>query len=215
LEGQEENSKKPIKKRSPLWYELPLAFSIIGGIIAYFAIRKDDPKKARNCLIISGFLLIFVVVLWIGMQVAFGIEDPFYVAASGSMIPELQVYDLIIITGYVPFDDIQIGDIIVFQRPSGHDRTIVHRVVSIVDDDPRTLRTKGDNNVASIPGTDYPITEKEYVGKVEHVVPQVGYITQFLKPPGNYLLNLAIMIIPVIMHFKFKKQQRKQEQEFT
>ena len=194
-----------IKKRSPLWYELPLIFSIIGGIIAYYKIRKDDPKKARNCLIIGSFV-IYVIIMWIGLQVVFGTENPFYVAASGSMIPELQVYDVLVVQSHVSFKDIKIGDIIVFERPSGHDRTIVHRVVSITDDDPRTLRTKGDNNVASIPGTDFPITEREYIGIVEYKIPQLGYVTQIFKPPTQYIINLIILSIPVVMHFRFKKE---------
>ena len=201
-----------IKKRSPLWYELPLILSIIGGIIAYYKIRKDDPKKARNCLII-GSLVIYVIIMWIGLQVVFGTENPFYVAASGSMLPELQVYDVLIVQGHVLFEDVQIGDIIVFDRPSGHDRVIVHRVVSITDDDPRTLRTKGDNNVASIAGTDFPITEKEYIGTVQYVIPQIGYVTQVLKPPTNYIINLVILSIPIIMHFRFKKENSSKQDE--
>ena len=202
----------PVKKRSPLWYELPLLFSIIGGIIAYYKIRKDDPKKARNCLII-GSLVIFIIVFYVGAQISFGTENPFYVAASGSMLPELQVYDMLIVQGHVPFEDVQIGDIIVFERPSGHDRTIVHRVVSITDDDPRTLRTKGDNNVASIPGTDFPITEKEYIGTVQFKIPQIGYVTQLLKPPTQYIINLIILCIPIVMHFRFKKENSSKQDE--
>ena len=38
-----------------------------------------------------------------------------------------------------------------------------------------------------------PITEKEYLGKVEYVVPQIGYITQILQPPINYII-IAIII---------------------
>ncbi len=203
---------KAIKKRSPLWYELPLLFSIIGGLIAYYKIRKDDPKKARNCLII-GSLVIYVIIMWIGLQVVFGTENPFYVAASGSMIPEFQVYDVLIVQAHVPFEDVEIGDIIVFDRPSGHDRVIVHRVVSITDDDPRTLRTKGDNNVASITGTDFPITEKEYIGKVEYKIPQIGYVTQVLKPPTPYIINLIILCIPIVMHFRFKKENSSKQDE--
>ena len=134
-----------------------------------------------------------VIVIWVGLQLAFGTENPFYVVASGSMIPELQVYDVLIVQGHVSFEDIQIGDIIVFDRPSGHDRVIVHRVVSITDDEPKTIRTKGDNNVASIPGTDFPITEKEYIGKVEFKIPQIGYVTQVLKPPTNYILIVLVI----------------------
>jgi signal peptidase len=203
-----------MKTRSPLWYYLPLLFSIIGGIIAYVAIRKDDPKKARNCLIIGSiviFVVIFVVIFWLGLQVAFGTQNPFYVVASGSMIPTLEPYDVAIVSGHISFEDIQIGDLIVFLRPSDHDREIIHRVVAITDDAPKTLRTKGDNNVASIPGTDWPVTEKEYIGKVERVIPQWGYVTQLLKPPLIYIHNAIILSIPVILHFRFKKKQKGSE----
>jgi len=203
-----------MKTRSPLWYELPLAFSIIGGIISYIVIRKDDPKKARNCLILSVILLVIPLLMYLGFVISFGTENPFYAVASGSMLPELEVYDVVIIQGYSKIEDVQVGDIIVFNRPSGHDRVILHRVVQITGDDPVTLMTKGDNNVASIPGTDYPITEKEYIGKVEYKIPQLGYATQLLKPPGNFLYGLGILIIPVIFHFKFKKQQNNQKSQF-
>ena len=154
-------------------------------------LTKNSQKK--NWIKDIVIVVIGVVAIWIGLQVAFGTENPFYVVASGSMIPELQVYDVLIVQGHVPFEDVQVGDIIVFDRPSGHDRVIVHRVVSITDEDPRTLRTKGDNNVASIPGTDFPITEKEYIGKVEFKIPQIGYVTQILKPPTNYILIVLVI----------------------
>lgn len=139
-----------------------------------------------------------VIVIWIGLQVAFGTENPFYVVASGSMIPKLQVYDVLIVQGHVLFEDIQIGDIIVFDRPTGHDRVIVHRVVAITNEDPKTIRTKGDNNVASIPGTDFPITKEEYIGKVEYIIPQIGYVTQVLKPPTNYILIVLVIGVMVV-----------------
>jgi len=150
-----------------------------------------------------------VIIIWIGLQVVFGTENPFYVVASGSMLPELQVYDVLIVQGHVLFEDVQIGDIIVFDRPSGHDRVIVHRVVSITDDDPRTLRTKGDNNVASIPGTDFPITEKEYIGTVQFNIPQIGYVTQILKPPTNYILIVLVIGVMIVKEILKRKKEQK------
>ncbi len=38
------------KPRSNWWFLLPILFGLIGGIIAYFVLRGDDPKKAKNCL---------------------------------------------------------------------------------------------------------------------------------------------------------------------
>ena len=150
-----------------------------------------------------------VAIIWMSLVLVFGTQNPFYVVASGSMIPELLVYDVLIVQGNHPFEDIGIGDIIVFDRPSDHNRVIVHRVVSIIDDDPKTLRTKGDANPASIPGTDFPITEKEYIGKVEYVIPQVGYVTQVLKPPTNYII-IAIVIGIMIAKQMIKKKREKE-----
>lgn len=150
-----------------------------------------------------------IAIIWLVLLVAFGTSNPFYVVASGSMIPELLVYDVLIVQGHEPFEDIEIGDIIVFNRPSDHDRVIVHRVASIIDDNPKTLRTKGDANPASIPGTDFPITEEEYIGKVIFVVSQIGYVTQVLKPPTNYIL-IAIVIGIMIAKQMVKKKREKE-----
>ena len=149
-----------------------------------------------------------VVVIWVGLQTYFGAQNPFYVVSSGSMYPELAMYDIIVISGHTSFDDVKIGDIIVFDRPKDHSKVIVHRVVAVVDDDPRTLRTKGDNNQNSIVGTDYPITNEEYIGKVVHVVPQVGFITKILQPPINYII-IAVIIGVMIIRQVYKKEKKE------
>ena len=159
----------------------------------------------RDIIIVA----VCVFVIWIGLQVYFGASNPFYVVSSGSMYPELKMFDIIVITGHTAFGDVKIGDIIVFDRPKDHGKVIVHRVVAIVEDDPKTLRTKGDNNQSSIPGTDFPITEKEYIGTVVHVVPQVGYITKILQPPINYIIIvviIGIMVVKQILKNKNKKE---------
>ena len=148
-----------------------------------------------------------VVVIWIGLQAYFGAQNPFYVVSSGSMYPSLAMYDIIVISGHIPFDDVKIGDIIVFDRPKDHDRVIVHRVVAVVDDDPITLRTKGDNNQNSIVGTDYPITDKEYIGKVVYVIPQIGFITKILQPPINYIIIAVIIGIMIIRQISKNKKK--------
>ena len=40
----------PERKRSNWWYLVPILFGILGGIIGYFALRRDAPEKAKNCL---------------------------------------------------------------------------------------------------------------------------------------------------------------------
>ena len=158
----------------------------------------------RDIIIVA----VCVAVLWIGLASYFGAQNPFYVVSSGSMYPELAMHDIIVISGHMLFEDVKIGDIIVFDRPKDHDRVIVHRVVAVVDDDPKTLRTKGDNNQRSMVGTDYPITEKEYIGTVVHVIPQVGFITQILQPPINYII-IAVIIGVMVIRQIYKKDKKK------
>ena len=164
-----------------------------------------------------------VAVIWIGLTAYFGAQNPFYVVSSGSMYPELAMHDIIVISGHALFEDVKIGDIIVFDRPKDHDKVIVHRVVAVVDDDPLTLRTKGDNNQNSIIGTDYPITEEEYKGKVirigdifgtgqTHVIPKVGVITSILHPPVNYIIIAVIIGIMIIRQISKNKAGKHYEQ---
>ena len=165
-----------------------------------------------------GIVAVAITIIWIGMQVAFGtdmltlegnelkFDGPFYVVASGSMIPVLEKNDIIIIQAHDSFEEVEIGDIIVFDRPKDHNRVIVHRVASIISEDPKTVRTLGDNNAKSIPGTDFPITEEEYIGKVEYIIPQVGYITQILQPPTNYIIIAIVIGIMIIKQFTGKKK---------
>ncbi len=53
----------PEKPRSNLWFLLPIFLGLIGGIIAYFVLRQDDPKKAKNCLYLGIVLAIIGMML--------------------------------------------------------------------------------------------------------------------------------------------------------
>jgi len=155
-------------------------------------------------------VIVAIAVIWIGLQVIFGTANPFYVVSSGSMIPTLEVYDVIVVEGNTSFEDVKKGDIIVFYSPAkydlGEERVIVHRVESIISEDPKTIQTKGDANPRAMKNVDYPITEKIYLGKVEYIIPQVGYITQILQPPINYII-IAIIIGVMIVKQIYKKKK--------
>lgn len=62
-----------VKRRSSWWFLLPILFNVIGGIIAYFIIKEDDPKKARDCLLLGAILTaigiaIFFIPILVGMS---------------------------------------------------------------------------------------------------------------------------------------------------
>ena len=155
-------------------------------------------------------VVVGIAIIWIGLRVTFGTENPFYVVSSGSMIPNLEIFDVIVVQGHVNFDRLKVGDIIVFNRPNGHDKVIVHRVAEILNKDPLVIRTKGDANPGSIPGTDFPITKDDYIGKVVYVIPQIGYVTRILTPPINYIIIVTV-IIGIMLVKQFGKPKSNNE----
>ena len=54
-----------VRQRSKTWYILPILLHIIGGVIAYYAVRQDDPRLAKRCLKVG---LVFM-----GIQIVAGI----------------------------------------------------------------------------------------------------------------------------------------------
>ena len=150
-----------------------------------------------------------VAIVWLGLRLAFDTDNPFYVVSSGSMEPVLNVNDVLIVRDGGSFGELKIGDIIVFNRPEGQDRVIVHRIVEIIEDeDGNIIRTKGDANPSSIPGTDFPIGADEYIGKVVYVLPGVGLITKVISPPVNYII-IAIILAILFFNKMGKKDSSK------
>jgi len=71
----------PERPRSNFWFLLPIFLSLIGGIIAYFVLRHDDHKKAKNCLylgiilqVIGMLANIFVLTQIPGLDQSFNIN---------------------------------------------------------------------------------------------------------------------------------------------
>jgi signal peptidase I len=176
---------------------------------------KKGESKVPGAVKDIAIVVIGVAIVWLGLRFAFGTNNPFYVVSSGSMIPTLNINDVLIVKdGAVgngstnSFNSLKVGDIIVFHRPAGQDRVIVHRVAEIYNnfEGERIIRTKGDANPSSIPGVDYPIRAQQYIGKVAYVIPGVGLITKIISPPVNYVI---IVVILAILFFNRIGRRRK------
>jgi len=181
-----------VQKSSPFWYLLPIFLGFVGAIISYLILKNTDQQRAKRCIVI-GIIFSIPFASWIGLQINFGTQNPFFVVSNNGMAPALEVYDVIVAQGSIPFEDIKIGDIIVFEGTSPEFRVIVHRVVAIIDEDPLTLRTKGDAGPALL-----SVTEDEYIGKIVNVFPQIGYITRILSPPINYIIMIIFVVVVML-----------------
>ena len=92
--------------------------------------------------------------------------------ASDSMNPVFSRGDGIIYENIKYIENVEVGDILVFQY-SG--RIITHRVLGIVDSpEGRIYKTKGDNNNIM---DDYDVKEKDGLGVVKYVIKYVGFPT--------------------------------------
>jgi signal peptidase len=176
---------------------------------------KKNESKLPSIVKDVVIVVIGVAIIWLGLRFVFDTGNPFYVVSSGSMVPNLNVNDILVVRDGDSFKGLKVGDIIVFNRPDGADRVIVHRVAEIYespDGDQRIVRTKGDANDGSIPGTDFPIREGDYIGKVAYVIPGAGVITKVLSPPVNYIIIAAIVALMVVTQVSRRKNNNKSNQ---
>jgi len=177
-------------------------------------------KRTLFSILISA---IIIIAFFMSIRLYLGEFNPVYVVVSGSMIPTLQVGDVVVTqndghgiggSAQSAFDHLKKGDIIVFKAPDdfdeqGNPRTIVHRVI-FVGLEPRSneqvVATKGDNNPESYLGLDFPIMKSNYIGKVIIVIPKLGLIIHLLKPPVNYILIAIIIGVFIVYHFKRERK---------
>ena len=61
--------------------------------------RNLASNSTKNLVKDVIIVIVAIAVIWISLQVVFGTSTPFYVVSSGSMIPTLEVYDVIIVEG--------------------------------------------------------------------------------------------------------------------
>ncbi len=62
-------------KRSIIWYLLPTIFCIVGGVLAYFILKNDDPNKAKNCLWLGIVLFSFYAAYYLVFSILLGVFE--------------------------------------------------------------------------------------------------------------------------------------------
>jgi len=114
-----------------------------------------------------------------------------YVVATGSMEPEYNIGDLIVIRETTK-EEIKIGDVINYISETGID-TITHRVVDIIQKDGQTYyKTKGDNNNSVDPEL---VKYSQVKGKLVFKISKLGtVITKMFTGTGITILFAVIIL---------------------
>jgi len=164
------------------------------------AALKNEYVKSLAFLVI---ILVSIVAFWFGIRIYLRTDSPLLAVASGSMIPTLDVGDLIVVQGGFNVNDINAaydtGDIIVFHKPHDPDELIVHRAVEMQTSSNSTvLITKGDNNN----GVDnWEITDNELVGKVVSSIPYLGHIPLNVRTPTGMMIIVVLIVFLILLEF--------------
>ena len=167
-------------------------------------------------LIVAALLLYYFVATRIYASKGSGYEPKFglYTIISGSMTPNINVYDVVVDIRVDNPEDIEIGDVITFYSddPQVGGGTITHRVISIVKDEngEYSYQTKGDYNLIE----DESLVEfEDIVGKVALRIPQLGRVQFFLASSMGWLTIIMAIALLVIFNSFRKLYKLKQEQK--
>ena len=163
---------------------------------------------------------------WIGLKAGLRTEYPLLTVASGSMVPTLNVGDLIAVQGVENASALYVapkpnGEIIVFRSPRMEGELIVHRAIYgelNPDDQLWYFRTQGDANF----GPDNwfgsetwngMISQNRIVGRVIGKVPWVGYIPLYIRTREGIILIVILIVLILMAEYLpvlFKKQPEQE-----
>jgi signal peptidase len=134
-------------------------------------------------------------------------ESPLMVVSSESMVPTLNVGDIIFVRG-ANASSITTGTIIIFHSPYDYQMPIVHRVLAISNDgNSLFFQTKGDNNPAP---DGWRVPAKNLMGVYVVKLPYVGLISLELRGPlGVTLIIILITLIVAIEYSESRSSKRK------
>ncbi len=185
-------------------------------------LKNSYVKTVILAVIIIGGVMGF----WIGLKAGLRTEYPLLTVASGSMVPTLNVGDLIAVQGVENASALYVapkpnGEIIVFRSPRMEGELIVHRAIYgelNPDDQLWYFRTQGDANF----GPDNwfgsetwngMISQNRIVGRVVGKVPWVGYIPLYIRTREGIILIVILIVLILMAEYLPVLLKKQPEQE--
>lgn len=124
-----------------------------------------------------------------------------YVVLTGSMLPEIQVYD-VVVTKKVEPSSLKVGDVITFASADTRflNTIITHRIIK-KEYDTKTksysFQTQGDNNNVADSAL---VPQNNIYGKVILKIPKLGYLQEFLASDGGWVIVILIPCLTVVSY---------------
>lgn len=153
-------------------------------------------KKIKKVIKIL-FIIIIIFTIILNLCSKFNVSlfhFRIYRVVTGSMVPYLNVSDIILIKDDLNYD---VGDVVTYEKDNIF---ITHRIVDIKDD---LITTKGDANDTN----DVSINEKDIVGKVVCKLKLVSLLVSWLERPVIWVLILFIGITIIFLLPKYRVEK--------
>lgn len=160
--------------------------------------ESDSDSNARSKLHVVGVVVLILLLtpfIVFAAPQAVGAEHS-YVVLSSSMSPTIHAGDVVIVNS-VDASQVEEGDVITFEPPSGGFQGaeyVTHRVVDVVEKNGEShFKTKGDANEEADSAL---VPPENVVGEVMFHIPYIGHIVSFA---GTDTGILAFVVIPAIL----------------
>lgn len=151
-------------------------------------------KKHRTICIVAGVCIVILLSVWLsGLRLC--------VIQSGSMEPTIPTYSVCLVTTQVDYDDLSVGDIVVYTRRSDGQQ-IVHRIVDMTD---TGAITRGDANQTDDGVSVTP--DNLYAQYIAHI-PCGGRIINAIRTPTGCAVIAAIVAVLIIWNMIDDKRQK-------
>ena len=146
------------------------------------------------------------------LRLALHTDSPLMVVSSGSMIPTLNVGDIIVVRGTDP-GTITVGTIIIFHSPYDYPTAIVHRVIAIDDQGGQEFfQTKGDNNAVA---DGWRVPTANLIGVYVMKIPYIGLLSLELRGPLGWILIILLVMLIIAMEYDESKKSQGKKQPAT
>jgi signal peptidase I len=166
-------------------------------------IWKNEYFKTVLALVLT---VLVVLGFFQGLKWVLRTDYPVLAVVSTSMVPTLNVGDLLVVQGIAAKDinaTYGTGDILIFAPDKGRpDYRIVHRAIGrIVENGQIKFITQGDNNGG--PGPYSPTPAEDVIGKVVMRIPYLGNLSLLTQSQGSVypFFMIAIVLIIILLIF--------------
>ena len=143
-------------------------------------------------------LLILVLLVIFGFFLVSGLR--LCIVQSGSMEPEIPTYSLCLVSTHYDYDSLQVGDIIVYDRPYDH-LQVIHRIIAILDEG---IITRGDANLVD---DGILLTREDIYGVYQNHIPGIGRITNMIRTPVGITVVLATVVLLLVSDARSEKRK--------